>query len=226
VNEGRTAAKVLLSFAVSLVVGSGVLPSFSAVSQDGRRTASTSVDGSRASVVGNGFSAEANQCVLYSTLVYRSNGTGSQLQAGLVRCNGILLTGSCDDGHTFIERFDGSSYYCISGNSFTNGTAYTALVYRTDTDSSTMTASISGALMQHGGFGLSQDTRAYAWGEATGGTNCPEPSSGTFLTWDRRIGTTWASVNNSQVFHGGTLSGAPCWGAVSASQADGGFEVD
>ena len=53
---------------VAFMVGFGSTVAFADVSQDGRRTDSTSVDGTTAGVIGNTFSPRSGQCVLYSIL--------------------------------------------------------------------------------------------------------------------------------------------------------------
>lgn len=203
----------------------------SSVNQDGRRTASTTVDGSFVHVVGNSFSPNSDQCVLYSTLSY--DGTNDRMiQAGLVRCDGVMLTGTCPGGQTFVERYNGSNYYCKPGSSFTNGTAYSSTTSRISSTSEKFSGVIAGSDMEQAGFGLSTNIRAYAWGEATSGATgnkaCPAPTKGTFSQWQRRIiPDGWDFVSGSKRYrHSSNMTNAPCWSTISTTDSDGGFHVD
>lgn len=219
--------RILAVIVATLMLTSVSAVAFADFSQDGRRTANTAVDGSYVRVAGHGFSPEPNSCVIYSTLTYNSDGSQRQLQAGLVRCNSAILTNTCTTGHTFIERYNGGGYFCTPGYAFTNGTQYDSTVRRASATSTTMNASISGVDWEQGGFGLNDNIRAYAWGEATeSANNCPEPSRGTFVSWKRYNSSVgWVAVTGSDVFHGGNMA-VNCWNSISATQADGGFEVD
>lgn len=75
---------------------------------DGRQSGSSSADGSYAQIVGNGFSPNPGQCVIYSTSS-KNYTQYRQIQVGLLRCNGINLAGTCPGGRTFIERYTGSA---------------------------------------------------------------------------------------------------------------------
>lgn len=195
--------------------------------QEGRTAGSTGVDGSYARLVGNGFSADKNQCVIYAAL---SGDTSNphQIEAGVVRCKSTSMDmGSCTDGHAFVETFNGSSYVCKQGYAFANNTAYDATTYRTSTTSTTFYGHINGASATQAGFGINDTIRARAWGEAVGGNECPAPSRGTFNIWKRyNASNGWHYVGGGSVTsaHNG-LSGAPCWSA-SATSATGGFDVD
>ena len=74
-------------------------------------------------------------------------------------------------GQVFVERYNGTSYFCTPGYSFTNGIQYDATTYRSS--GTTFTGHIDGASNSQGGFGLTDHTQGYAWGEATGGSTCP-----------------------------------------------------
>lgn len=224
----RFVCSILIFLSVSL--GSPFVASAVAdgLDQDGRRTGSTSVDGSYAQVVGNGFSAVNNQCVLYSALSYDSTAP-RQIESGLARCNNWTIDGTCTDGYSFVERYNGSSFYCTSGYSFTNNTAYDATTYRQSSTSTTFTGHVNGVTLTQSGFGLSDNVQGYAWGEATGGASCPSPSKGTFNIWERYdTSTGWHYVTSSTAFRhvDGTISGTPCWGTIAATSSDGGFYVD
>jgi len=218
---------LLQTLAVMLMVSwSFASQASAAVDQDGRDTAVTTVDGSYARVIGNSFNQTSNQCVVYSVLSFDSTGTQRQLEAGLVRCHGGGLdNGSCPGGQTFVERYNGSSYFCTSGYSFTNGTAYDATTYRSS--GTTFHGHIDGASLDQAGFGTSDHIQGYAWGEATGGTTCPSPAHGTFTIWQRYDSATgWHYVDGSSIFrYGGGMTGAPCWPTVSATDSSGGFDV-
>lgn len=231
-DRGLSVAHLLVGFvmALGLLLTTGVFasPAGAEISQDGRRTAWTAADGSFVTVVGNGFSARPNQCVIYSTLTYDSDAP-RMIQSGLVRCNGIQLTGSCPDGQTFVERYNGTSYFCRPGYGFNNGTAYDATTYRQSSTSLTFTGHVSGTTWEQAGFGLTNNVRGYAWGEATGtAANCPAPSKGTFNQWKKySTSAGWSYVTGSSVHQWDDgWANAPCWATVSAAASDGGFNVD
>jgi hypothetical protein len=196
------------------------------VDQDGRVTGANNVDGSYAQVIGNSFDETADQCVIYSVLSYDSTAP-RQLESGLVRCSSpATIDGSCPGGHTFVERWDGSNYRCVSGYSFTNGTEYDATTYRNS--GTQFLGSINGASNGQSGFGANDNIQGYAWGEASGGSTCPSPASGNFTTWQRYVfGVGWSDVTGSSIFRGvlGNMSGTPCWPTVSATDSSGGFGV-
>jgi hypothetical protein len=144
--------------------------------QDGRKTGSSTVDGSYARVIGNSFNQTSNQCVIYSTLSYDSTAPRN-MEAGLVRCHGGGLdNGKCPGVNTFVERFNGTTYICTSGFSFTDGTAYDATTYRSS--GTTFHGHINGAFDDQAGFGTSDHIQGYSWGEASGGSTCPSPAHG------------------------------------------------
>jgi len=195
--------------------------------QEGRNAGSTTVDGSYVQLIGNGFSANSGQCVIYATLSTDQTNP-HQVEAGVVRCASASMDGgTCTDGHAFVEVFNGSKYTCTQGYTFTNNTAYDATTYRNSTTSTTFTGHINGASATQGGFGLNDTIRATAWGEAIGGTSCPAPSRGTFNVWQRyNAANGWHYVGGGSVksAHYG-ISGAPCW-AASTMSATGAFDVD
>lgn len=231
---GREAVRAFVRLLL-VVTTAGVLiaptAAMASVDQDGRKTGSTTIDGSYAQVTGNGFSANSSQCVLYSTLSYDSTAP-RQVESGIDRCNGINLdnnTSSCPGGYAFVERYNGSNYYCDNGYAITNGIAYDATTYRTGVTSTTFHGHIDGAALDQGGFGLTDHIQGYTWGEATGGSNtCPSPAKGTFDSWERYdTATGWSLVTSSTTHRsGGGMSGAPCWATISAVDSTGGFYVD
>jgi hypothetical protein len=220
----------------SLVAGLGALitllvfsagPVYANADQEGRQAGTSTSDGSYAQVVGNGFSANPGQCVIYSA-VSTDVTSSRQVEAGVVRCNGATLDGTCTDGHAFVERWaGGNNYYCTPGYTFNNNTAYDATTYRTSGTSTTFTGHINGASLNQGGFGLNDDVVATAQAEASGGTTCPSPSRGTFNVWERyNTNTGWHYIGNALLYrvHYG-ISGAPCWSPTTASST-GAFVVD
>ncbi len=218
-----------VTVATSLLTISAVaLPASAEVDQDGRRTASTAVDGTSAVIYGNGFSATASQCALYAVLVYDSEGTDHMVEAGLVRCNGASIDGTCDSGYSFVERYNGSAYYCSPGLTFSNNTGYSASISRASSTSTTMNGAIHGASNSQTSFGTADTTTAYAWGEATGGSTCPSPSKGTFALWKRLNNAAgWSTIDGASLYRLNTgMSGAPCWDTVSGVSGTGGFYVD
>lgn len=213
---------------VAVLLGGLLSAAIADVDQDGRRTASTSVDGSFVRLEGNGFSPANNQCVIYGVLSYDSSAP-RQIESGLVRCDsGTSIDGTCPGGQVFVERYNGSSYFCTPGYSFNNNTQYDATTYRNSSSSTTFTGHINGSTLTQGGFGLSDNIRGYAWGEATGGSTCPSPSRGTFHVWQRyNTSSGWSYVDGSSVFrYDNGMNGAPCWGSISAADSSGGFDVD
>lgn len=230
----RAAGRYALTGCCLAVIGGILLAPVSASAaydQDGRRTGSTSIDGSYAEVTGNGFSAVSGHCVLYATL--SSDSTASrQVESGVLRCNGGTLdptTSACPGGYAYVERFNGTNFYCDSGYAITNGVAYDATTYRTGGSSTTFHGHIDGAAIDQAGFGLSDSVRGYAWGEATGGTKCPGASKGTFGSWERYdTSTGWHLVSASSLHRGvsGSMSGTPCWATISSVNSTGGFYVD
>jgi hypothetical protein len=196
--------------------------------QEGRTAGSDSVDGSYAQLVGNGFSAKSHECVVYATLTADQTHP-HQIEAGVLRCNNATFDGGmCNDGHAYVEAFNGSSYTCKQGYTFTNNTAYDATTYRTSTTSTTLYGHINGASATQGGFGLNDATHATSLGEVIGtNTSCPAPSRGTFKVWQRyNASNGWHYVGGGSVksSHYGIYD-APCWTA-SAVSATGGFDVD
>lgn len=223
----RRPVLLLPTLAIMLMVSWSFASAASAsIDQDGRVSGSTSVDGSYAQVIGNSFDETADQCVLYSVLSYDSTAP-RQLESGLVRCSyPATIDGSCPGGQTFVERWDGSNFFCVSGYSFTNGTAYDATTYRNS--GTQFLGSVNGASNGQSGFGANDDIQGYAWGEATGGSTCPSPAHGTFNTWQRYVfGVGWSYVTGSSIFRGGVgnMCGTPCWPTVSATDSSGGFDV-
>ena len=150
----------LIAMAMSVLLGGLLSPANADVNQDGRRTASTTVDGSYSRLEGNGFGPSNNQCVIYSTLSFNSSGSQRMIQSGLVRCDtGTSIDGTCPGGQVFVERYNGSSYFCTPGYSFNNNIQYDATTYRNSSTSTTFTGHINGVTLTQGGFGLRQRPR-------------------------------------------------------------------
>lgn len=216
--------------AAFVLAGMLLTPAHAGYDQEGRLSGSSSVDGSYSRLAGNGFSANSGQCVIYAALStsFNASGTGlRQIQSGLTRCNNATIDGTCPDGQTFVERYNGSSYYCTTGYSFTNNTQYDATTYRNSATSTTFTGHINGVTLTQAGFVLSDDTNAITWGEVTGGTTCPSPSRGTFYTWKKYdTSAGWTYVTGSSAYHNESgIPAAPCW-AISATDSSGGYDVD
>jgi len=210
----------VLGCVVAFALGLGSTVAFAAVGQDGRRTSSNAVDGTTSGVRGDSFTMRTNQCVLYSILMYNET-SPHMVETGLVRCNAATIDGTCRTGHAFAERYNGAAFYCNEGNTFANGTTFNPIVSR-DSGSS-VSGAISGASIAQGGFPTGDAIKAYAWGEATGGASCPPGSTnGAFRGWQVLVGG-WAVVGGQSVFHGGTLSGAPCFSVGGYSGGD--FDV-
>jgi hypothetical protein len=55
----------------------------------------------------------------------------------------------------FVERYNGSSYFCTRGYSFADKYQYDATTYRTSSTSTTLSGQINGASLSQSGFGLS-----------------------------------------------------------------------
>jgi hypothetical protein len=182
-------------------------------------------DGSYSRLEGNGFSANPYQCVIYS--VHSSDWSAPRLvQAGLVRCNSAVIDNTCTDGHTFVERNNGSSYFCVPGYSFTNNTLYDATTYRTSATGTNFYGHINGAEINQSGFGLTDDIQAFAWGEATGDSStCPPrtASKGHFTLWKRYDSASgWAYVTTSQPFTNSNMG--QCWQPTNVTSGE--FYVD
>lgn len=203
-------------------------PVLAGVNQSGRQTGSSSIDGSYARLQGHAFNASSGQCVLYSTLSFNSTGSGRMVQSGIVRCNGAIIDGTCPGGQVFVERFNGSAYFCTPGYSFSNNFQYDATTYRNAPSSTTFTGQINGASLSQGGFGLSDNIAGWAWGEATGGSTCPSSNSGSFYTWQKFDSSSgWSYVTGSSVHQYSLgMAGAPCWGTISSTNSQGAFDVD
>jgi hypothetical protein len=150
------------------------------------------------------------------------------VQSGLVRCNTATLDGTCTDGEVFVETYDSLGYRCTSGYTFTNNTEYDATTYRTSATGTTFHGQINGASRDASGFGLTQSTRGYTWGEATSGPTCPSPSKGTFALWQRYDSATgWAYVTSSTIYRNASgMTNSPCWATVSSVSSTGGYYVD
>jgi hypothetical protein len=194
-------------------VGFGSTVAFAAnFDQSGRITDSLSVDATAAGVIGNSFNPLSGQCVLYAIVL--TDGTSDrQVETGIMRCDGLTLGhGTCTGGHSFAERFNGVDYYCVQGNTFTNGTRYNPIISRNS--GTEVSGAITGASIAQVGFAASDAIGAFAWGEATGGSACPATSTnGAFRDWQRIIGGgSWGSVANGPTkYNKGNMPGPACW---------------
>jgi hypothetical protein len=174
------------------------------------------------------FHPSSGQCVLYSTLSADFT-TLRQIQSGIVRCDGGPLGGSCPSGQVFVERYNGASYFCTPGYSFSNSYQYDATTFRNGPSSTTFTGQINGASLSQGGFGLSDEIRGLAWGEVAGTSTCPSSNSGSFFTWQKYdTSSGWSYVTGSDVHQYATFgfAGAPCWGTITSTSSQGAFDVD
>jgi hypothetical protein len=218
-----------LGLAVWLIfVGALISPVLAGTNQSGRQTGSSSVDGSYARLQGHAFHPSSGQCVLYSTLSADFT-TLRQIQSGIVRCDGGPLGGSCPSGQVFVERYNGASYFCTPGYSFSNSYQYDATTFRNGPSSTTFTGQINGASLSQGGFGLSDEIRGLAWGEVAGTSTCPSSNSGSFFTWQKYdTSSGWSYVTGSDVHQYATFgfAGAPCWGTITSTSSQGAFDVD
>jgi hypothetical protein len=218
----------VLAIGVLLAQWFGAAAADAAVDHDGRWTGTSAADGSYAQVYGNGFSANSGQCVIYAALSFDDTAS-RQIESGLVRCNGANIDGTCADGHAFVETVANGNYSCTQGYSITNNTGYDATTYRTGSTSTTFHGHVNGANGDVGGFGLTDWIKGETWGEATGGSACPAPSKGTFLSWERYdTSTGWHYVTSSSIHRivQGTMSGTPCWATVSTVSSTGDYVVD
>jgi len=209
-----------------VVAAASLSPARAGLDQDGRETGSSHVDGSFARLQGDSYHPSSNQCVLYSTLSYDST-AGRQVESGLVRCSGASIDGTCPSGQVFVERFNGSAYFCTPGYSFDNFYQYDATTYRNSSTSTTFTGHINGASLTQGGFGLSDNIHGWAWGEATGGTTCPSSISGSIVDWEKYdTSAGWTYVTSSDVYrYSSSMSGAPCWSTTTSTGSKGNFDV-
>lgn len=226
-RRGRLLLQVCVFLGAFLIGSSITTSAFGQFQQDGRRTDATDVDGTSAYLRGDSFYAASGDCVLYAVLVYDAT-AGRMVQTGLVRCDGTSIDGTCEGGHRFAERFNGSSYFCNPGGSFDNGDLIYAYIDRNGASSTTMSGAIGSASNSQSGFGLNNNVRAYAWGESTSGGNatCPTGNAqGEFTLWDKYKNTSgWTTVSNASIFHGSDGVSGPCW-TIGVQQSDGGFHA-
>lgn len=217
-----------LTLALWLVLAAGALSPVGAYyEQDGRESSTHNVDGSYARLQGHSFNPDSGQCVLYSTLSYDSTAY-RQLESGIVTCKNADIDATCTSGHVFVERFDGSQYFCTPGYTFLTKYQYDATTYRASATSTTFNGQINGANLSQSGFGLSDYITPYAWGEATGGNFCPVSQDGSFIYWEKYdTSAGWAYITSSTIDHSGYgLAGSPCWSRISSTDSTGGFNVD
>lgn len=209
-----------------VAIGAVLSPASAGLDQDGRYSNTHNVDGSYTRLQGHTFNPTSGQCVLYSVLSYDST-AGRQVESGIVRCNGASIDGTCPSGHVFVERYNGSAYYCTPGYSFDPIYQYDATTYRTSSTSTTFTGHINGASLSQSGFGLSDNITGYAWGEATGGSACPSSNSGSFVDWEKfdySVGWTYVTSSTVYRYYYG-MSGAPCWNTITSTGSKGNFDV-
>jgi hypothetical protein len=210
------------------LVGASLSPVSAGVDQDGRYSNASNVDGSFTRLKGNTFNPTSGQCVLYSVLSFDSKaGAQRQIESGIVKCNGASIDGTCPSGYSFVERYNGSAYFCTPGFAFNPIYQYDATTYRTSSTSTTFTGHINGVYLSQSGFGLSDNIKGYAWGEATGGSACPSSNSGSFLDWekyDTSVGWTYVTSSSVQRYSSG-MSGAPCWNTITSTGSKGNFDV-
>jgi hypothetical protein len=224
-RHGNKAAK-LLAFLSIFMIGFGISTATAVTrfQQDGRHTGSNAVDGSQATITANKFGVQnAGQCVIYSNLVLDQTGAGRQLQNGLVRCASTsgTIDGTCPSGHEFIERFNGTNYYCSSGNSFANGSPHFFQVARTSANSTTMRGYISQNYLDQGGYNLTDSTYGLTWAEAAGTYACPGgPHSADFNSWSRKNSDTWFTVTSSSQYHYSYNTSGSCWTVGSIAGGD------
>jgi hypothetical protein len=222
-----------LALGTWLVVATAALsPAFATISydQDGRTTGSTSIDGSFARLQGTGFHPNNQQCVLYATLSNDQDLTSiRQVESGLLRCVNATLDGTCTSGKVFVERYNGSAYFCTPGYSFDNIYQYDATTYRISSTSTTFTGQINGATLSQSGFGVSDPIVGATWGEATSGTttSCPSGLSGSFFLWEKYdTSTGWSYVTGSNVYRNAfNMSGSPCWDTITSTNSQGAYDV-
>lgn len=211
------------ALSVGLVLGTAA---WAGVDQDGRQTDSNSVDGTYAYIVGNGFYTPSNACTLYAILV---NGDNRQVETGLLRCVNTTVDGSCYDDRTFAERYaGGSNYFCVPGDHFNNGDSVSAYIERDSSSPHKFTGWIPGTSISQSEFDPGAPTSAYAWGEVTGGNNCPTSNDSTahFHDWNKKVSGTFSYADGSSKFRGSSgMPAAPCWSTIS-SIANGDFHVD
>lgn len=204
----------LMVLAMAFVIG---MAASSFAVQDGRlSTNNQSIDAASAYISGSSFNPRAGHCVLYAILATDTN--SRHVESGVTRCGSSIgaggIDGTCPSGRVFNERWaGGSTFACVPGGAFSNGSFYYA--YSQRGSGNTFTSTMGGASISQGGFtGL---TQTIAWGETTN-TQCPDGSAvGSFSLWSRTVNGTSASVGG-QVYNGG---GGPCWSVGSISS--GGF---
>lgn len=162
--------------------------------------------------------------MLYGILIHDSEGTRHHIEVGLVRCDNASIDGTCPGGRAFAERYNGNSYFCNPGADFNNDILYFGEVERSSGSDISPTGTIWGTSITQTGFYTTDTTKAYAWGEVTGGGNCPTGNArGYFDGWERLLigNGGWDYVNNSEIYHYATgISSAPCWGVSGTVSGD------
>jgi hypothetical protein len=209
-----------------LAIGAILSPASAGLDQDGRFSNAHNVDGTYTRLQGHTFDPRSGQCVLYSVLTFDST-SSRQVESGIVKCLGTSIDGTCPSGYAFVERFNGSAYFCTPGYSFDPIYQYDATTYRSSSTSTTFTGQINGASLSQSGFGLSDNITGYAWGEATGGSACPALNSGSFVDWEKfDYSVGWTYITTSTVYRrSSSMSGAPCWNTITSTGTKGNFDV-
>lgn len=141
---GGRLSRTFYALALSVAFVCGFSATALAVVQDGRvSTNNNPIDGASVYVRGDSFNARSGQCVLYGMLTYSNN--GRHVESGVVRCVSASIDGTCPSGNVFNERFNGSSYFCTPGGTFTNGSEIYVYNRRNSAGSDTFTTYGGGA---------------------------------------------------------------------------------
>jgi hypothetical protein len=163
-------------------------------------------DGTFARIQGNQFGPLASHCIIFSTLASNEGGGLAQLQAGLVRCNGTALVGTCDNVK-FVESINANNVAtCFPHGTFSLGVYHDFKVQRTSAGNSFFQAYINGTPYEFlNGFGSS--VRMWAWGERTPSAGCGSwQGRGTFKDWQKYdFSTGWVQTA------GNVYPGNGCW---------------
>ena len=195
--------------------------SYAGVNQGGRFTSSsTAFDGVKALVQGVNFFPGSSNCLLYSILTSRDTQPTRHVEAGLVRCNGITIDGTCDDVR-FVDYYNSNTYTCYPHGTFNTGSYYSIQISRKTATTSSFTAYLGGGEYEtFPGFSTSDKLTFIAWGEQTGQyTSCDGwTGQGTFTDFSRLyIGDGWSYPQTTQVR-------TTCW-TVGSMSSTGDFLV-
>lgn len=214
-------------FVAAFLLSFGITTAWAGFDKEGKESFDHSVDGSSANVRGDDFGNVNNgTCVLYSVSV-QDVGNGSQLEAGIVRCDGTTFSNCNTRGVFYVERINSSGgVLCHPGNSFSDGTAYYGSVFRNSNTSDTFSGSIGNAENSLSGFSTSTDVRARTFAEVTSGSSCPGNNpKGHFGYFSRyNYGQGWDVMQDPGSYSAHVAFG-PCW-TVENSGNNGGYDVD